>query len=271
MNVDEKNDTFWSELCGTHDAKKLGVNDKSPKSIQKFDEWYLAFYPYLLNYIPTNLKNKKVLEIGLGYGTLSSVLIKSGSVYTGLDVARGPVEMNQYRAKILGAEVQSSKGSALRLPFEPNTFDHVVSIGCLHHTGDLPKAISEVMRVLKPGGIAHLMVYNALSYRQFISSPFSSIKSIFRPSSHPDLRSVNDTRYDANAEGIAAPETVYVKPSELRYMVAEHNLISLKLENIGVPGNNRLQLLIRKFVLKTLARFIGLDIYLICEKKPKHI
>ena len=41
-----------------------------------------------------------------------------------------------------------------------NWFDGVVSIGCLHHTGDIQGGLDEIHRVLKPNGRALIMLYN---------------------------------------------------------------------------------------------------------------
>lgn len=50
--------------------------------------------------------------------------------------------------------------------FATETFDYVYSIGCLHHTGDVPRSIEEVHRVLVPGGRAVVMLYNRHSLRR---------------------------------------------------------------------------------------------------------
>src|SRR4029079_5522541 len=52
------------------------------------------------------------------------------------------------------------------LPFDSNTFDLVYSNGGIDHTPNTARAVSEIMRVLKPGGRAIVMVYaeNSLQY-----------------------------------------------------------------------------------------------------------
>ncbi len=56
-----------------------------------------------------------------------------------------------------------SLGDAEAFPFEDNSFDIIYSWGVLHHTPDTRRAIEEVYRVLRPGGIARIMVYNRYS------------------------------------------------------------------------------------------------------------
>jgi SAM-dependent methyltransferase len=169
LSLDERNTAFWNELCGSALARQLGIQDASPESLARFDAAYLAIYPYLERYLDAPLAGREVLEIGLGYGTLSGELMRRGARYHGVDLARGPVEMVRARLARTGAtdvEERVVQASALELPFPDARFDYVYTIGCLHHTGDLPRAVAEVHRVLKHGGTAVVMLYNRHSWRQ---------------------------------------------------------------------------------------------------------
>ena len=81
-----------------------------------------------------------------------------------IDVSAKVVRFCEYRASLLGVKIQANVASALNIPFPNEYFDSVVSLGCFHHTGNLEKAINEVLRVLKPGGTLHLMVYSSHSH-----------------------------------------------------------------------------------------------------------
>jgi ubiquinone/menaquinone biosynthesis methyltransferase len=154
-DVSQRNAEFWDELCGSHLARQLGIRDASPGELARFDAAYLAIYPYLLGYFPREqVAGRRVLDVGLGYGTLAEALARMGADYHGLDIATGPVEMARHRlAGVPGARpAQVQQGSVLELPFPDASFDLLASIGCLHHTGDLFGAIQEVRRVLRPGG-----------------------------------------------------------------------------------------------------------------------
>ena len=70
----------------------------------------------------------------------------------------------------VGDPLHVVQGSALELPFDEGTFDDVYSIGCLHHTGDLVRAVSEVRRVLRPDGRAVVMLYNRHSLRLVVKA-----------------------------------------------------------------------------------------------------
>ena len=137
--IDAKNAAFWDELCGSQLARQLGITDNSPASLKKFDDWYFDFYPYLYDHIPfAELKGKRVLEVGLGYGTVAQKIAESGAHYHGLDIAAGPVAMAAHRCQLVGAkDAAVRQGSILEPPFDAGSFDWVVAIGCLHHTGDM--------------------------------------------------------------------------------------------------------------------------------------
>src|SRR5919202_281850 len=117
-SLDALNADFWNDLCGALLARSIGVVDRSQGSLRKFDEQYFAAYPYLLDYIPfAELRGRRVLEIGLGYGTLAQCIAESGALYSGLDIAHEPVAMVNQRLRANGLGGQAQQGSILAAPF----------------------------------------------------------------------------------------------------------------------------------------------------------
>ncbi|MGI8527239.1 MAG: class I SAM-dependent methyltransferase [Pseudolabrys sp.] len=266
--VDKQNIAFWNELCGTGLAKTLGITDNSAESLKKFDDWYFDFYPYLYDHIHFDRAGgKKVLEIGLGYGTVAQKLMESGANYHGLDIANGPVEMAQHRARLLGREADVHQGSALAIPYPDETFDYVVTIGCLHHTGDLARAMIEVARVLKKGGEAMIMVYSAVSYRHWKAAPGDTLQRRLRPQfewTNADVKLRKN--YDMNQEGSAAPETTFISPGEARQFLGRHfRTVRVTPRNIGgdfAPA----RFMSREKLNAVFERWVGLDLYIECVK-----
>jgi ubiquinone/menaquinone biosynthesis C-methylase UbiE len=88
-----------------------------------------------------------------------------GAKVVALDITVGRVISAQRKLKLVrqgrGCAIQ---GDAENLPFEDGTFDIVYSFGVLHHTENTEQAISELHRVLKPGGQAAVMLYSKSSY-----------------------------------------------------------------------------------------------------------
>jgi SAM-dependent methyltransferase len=265
---DANNIAFWNELCGTSDAKRLGITDNGVPNLKKFDDWYFSFYPYLNDHIPfQKLSGLKVLEVGLGYGTVAQRLMECGAIYHALDVADGPVAMARHRAKLLGKTIEVLQCSALAIPYPEDTFDFVVSIGCLHHTGDLALGLREVHRVLRAGKSAVIMVYNALSYRHWWRAPSSTYRRMKTPSfdwsnAGPELRS----SYDANERGDAAPLTTFVSPEEIRIHLLRHfSSVRVTPRNVGHdfwPG----RVMPRSLANQLFGPLFGLDLYIECVK-----
>lgn len=262
--IDAANSAFWDELCGTLLAKQLGVSDASPDSLKKFDDWYMKFYHYLDKHIPfSNFAGKSILEVGLGYGTVSQRIVESGAVYSGLDIAAGPVDMVNKRIALAGGKGEAVRGSVLQAPFPDEHFNYVVAIGSLHHTGALERAIREVHRLLKPNGQAIIMVYNAASYRQWAAAPLDTLKRVMQSANrYRGGNEVNERMrraYDADSTGSGAPQTEFVTKSELEYLCRSFSSRRIVAENIGAEF--WLRYLNRKFACRVLGPFLGLDLY----------
>lgn len=266
--LDQKNAAFWDELCGTGFAQHLGIKDHSEESLRKFDDAYFQFYPYLLEHIrPELMRGQKVLEIGLGYGTVGQRIFEEGTEYFGLDIAESPVKMMNYRSHMKRLPEKAQQGSMLACPFEAKMFDHVVSIGCFHHTGDIQKCFDETHRILKPGGRAMIMVYNKYSYRQWYKNFWPTLCASFSSKREVGtaLSKKNRKDYDTNKAGEGAPEVVLSSIKELKDMLKKFRRVSFQKENFNNYGYIN-KVIDRKHFLNTLGKVVGLDIYIECYK-----
>ena len=265
--VPQQNDTnasvnkeFWNELCGTGLAKSLGIEDHSLSSIERFDNAYLDLYPYLLKYIePKKMAGKNVLEIGLGYGTLSRCLLKKGASYLGMDVAENPPTMLKHSFNLLNIPGDTVQGDFLNNNFDDNSFDYVISIGCFHHTGNIARCIDETYRILKPGGIAILMIYNQFSLRQWIRWPFATLRALLVGNSQSNTEQRN--AYDARADGSAAPVTEFTSIREAKKLLRNFQNVRLVKENCDDFKIYKKRKVARKDLLGIVGPFAGLDIY----------
>jgi SAM-dependent methyltransferase len=263
-SIDTANAAFWDELCGSALARQVGITDGSPDSLRRFDDAYMAIYPYLRRHLEPVLRRRgRTLEIGLGYGTVSGLLASEGADYHGLDIARGPVEMVRGRLTQLGQPErveQVVQGSALSIPWPDGHFDALVSIGCLHHTGNLAGCVDEVRRVLAPGGIAMIMVYNRDSLRQLVVlRPRAALARLRGDRGDVAARAA----YDANAAGDAAPFTEFTSARGVRAMFAGFHDVSIVRENMDPIPRLRLS---REQLLGWPARLFGLDLYVTAVK-----
>jgi SAM-dependent methyltransferase len=267
--LDQRNAEFWDELCGTTFARALGLVGRDRETLEAFDRAYFAFYPYLRGYLDRfDLAGKRVLEIGLGYGTLGEELARRGADYFGLDIAEGPVRMMRHRLEMLGRGTpdQVMQGSVLAMPFEDETFDFVYAIGVLHHTGDLSASVDHVRRVLVPGGRAVVMVYHAGSWRQWKQVRSKRSWARFRGRRGPTEVDVAQM-YDSNVIGTAAPHTDYVSRREVADLFGRFGKVDVRTRNFDdlryMPGR-----VIRRqrIIGSPLEAWLGLDLYIVATR-----
>jgi ubiquinone/menaquinone biosynthesis C-methylase UbiE len=257
------NQPFWDELCGTHMFQSLGLKEVNKETVKIFDEHYFKYYEYLKkDYIDVpSLKNKKVLEIGLGFGTVAGLLADNSKEYTGLDYSRGPVDMLNTRIGWLGKDQSSNaiQGSALKLPFDDNTFDYVVSIGCLHHTGDTEKCIQEVERVVKKGGQVLIMLYYSHGYKNILF-PFYYIKNlVYNKKKISNAAEYFRSMYDKDMEGNAAPIVDRVSVGDCERLFKNFKQLKITKEIANAK--------LRNSILGGILKPIGHDLYITGTKQ----
>jgi len=100
-------------------------------------------------------KNTKVLDIGSGYGGAARYLAHThGCKVWCLNLSEKENERNRLKNKDQDLEylITVVDGCFEKLPFEDGRFDTVWSEDALLHSGDKPKVVSEVARVLRTGG-----------------------------------------------------------------------------------------------------------------------
>ena len=104
------------------------------------------------------LKGKEVLDAGCGGGRYSVAWRLLGAKrVVGIDISALGISDAKQRIAQAGTDgVILEQGDVLALPFEESSFDIVSSNGVLHHTVDWKSGVSEVVRVLKPGGLGWL-------------------------------------------------------------------------------------------------------------------
>jgi SAM-dependent methyltransferase len=106
------------------------------------------------------IAGRRVLDLGCGNGYVLSRYAKEGAKVYGVDLTETGIELCRRRFELSGLNGHFTVGSAEDLPYPDNAFDVVCSMGVLHHTPDTEVAVSEVFRVLKPGGRLIVMFYH---------------------------------------------------------------------------------------------------------------
>ena len=113
-----------------------------------------------------NIKNKSVIEIGCGAGRFLNIIKKyNPSLLVGVD-ASNAVDSLSNHLNLKNKNLLIVQADIFRLPFKLNIFEHVFSIGVLHHTPDPFLAFKKISLLTKINGDLSISVYeNSLAHR----------------------------------------------------------------------------------------------------------
>jgi ubiquinone/menaquinone biosynthesis C-methylase UbiE len=113
-----------------------------------------------------------VLDIACGNGNTSLSAARRGCRVTGIDLTPELLEQGRRRAAAEHLNIDFQEGDAESLPFDDVSFDTVLSTFGIMFVPDRRKALSEMLRVLKPGGkigLANWWSGTALAHRAIIA------------------------------------------------------------------------------------------------------
>lgn len=101
-------------------------------------------------------KNGKLLDIGCGVGDFieSFNYYRPGMKISAVDISKKAISL----AKERKIKAEFKVANAQKLPFKNNSFDVVTCFDLIEHVQYPTKAIKEIFRVLKPGGIFHALI-----------------------------------------------------------------------------------------------------------------
>jgi ubiquinone/menaquinone biosynthesis C-methylase UbiE len=163
------------------DKKIIDEINKSAYAADDVVGWYehldfiLEPEAAILKKIAPVIRNKKLLDIGIGAGRTTKFLLEISQDYTGIDYTAGIAELAQKKypaAKILCLDARDLA------VFESELFDFVLfsfnAIDYMAHE-DRVKALKEFYRVLKPGGFFMFSTHNR-DYQYFDKFPWQEGK-----------------------------------------------------------------------------------------------
>ncbi|MGD1052277.1 MAG: class I SAM-dependent methyltransferase [Candidatus Dormibacteria bacterium] len=102
-----------------------------------------------------------VLEVAPGPGYLAVEMARPGTLrVTGLDISRTMVELATESARAAGVSVDLRRGDVTAMPFEKDGFDLVVCQAAFKNFKQPVRALDEMHRVLRPGGLAVIQDMN---------------------------------------------------------------------------------------------------------------
>ena len=99
----------------------------------------------------------KFADIGGGYGRLANEYLKRAHEVIIFDYSKS--ELAQAK-EVYGDKIETRAGDIYKLPFKDDELDGLLMVRVTHHLKHLDKAVAELYRVLKPGGVAVIEVAN---------------------------------------------------------------------------------------------------------------
>ena len=154
---------YWnSRTCQTRVATAPQYSREFYEQIEDYrakDEPEIAGFAEFTRY-----RDKQVLEVGVGSGSDFIQWARAGAKAHGIDLTEEAIRYTSRRLDTYGLKCESLRvADAESLPFADETFDLVYSYGVIHHTPNTPKALAEIIRVMKVGGRGKIMLYNKRS------------------------------------------------------------------------------------------------------------
>jgi len=95
---------------------------------------------------------RRILDVGCGDAALAVALAKRSAIVTGVDADPRMLVAGRARAEANGVAVQLLQGDVRALAFPDGSFDLVLAVTVLCFVNDAARAVSEMARVLVPGG-----------------------------------------------------------------------------------------------------------------------
>lgn len=188
----------------------------------------------------------KILEIGCGIGTVVHELSKKGHNIIGIDISGEAIEYGRKKYGSLCLEVQAAE----TLPYEDESFDVVMSFDVFEHIKEIDTHISEVRRVLRPGGYYLFQTPNKYSN---IIYEILWTKSLQWRRYHPSLHSPGQLRRRMARHGF---ETRFIKMNPINEFTEK------KLQKLGLLGH-----ILRRVNFRKMPLVLQTNLYVITNKK----
>ena len=186
---------------------------------QLMGRWSKKLAPLFIEFVGVE-NGEKVLDVGCGTGSLTFALARAADVGEVAAVDYSPVFVEEAIRRNTDPRVTIRQADACALPFEDGTFDRALALLVLHFVPEAGRAVAEMRRAVRPGGVVAAAVWDHLG-------------------GMPGMRMMIDTVAVLSEAGRQLRARYcfqpMMQPGEMKRTFAEHGLVDI----------NQVQLIIR--------------------------
>jgi len=136
---------------------------------ERYEEWFSTAIGRLVKETECRLvlemldprAGERIFDAGCGTGVFTLDYLEAGAEVVGLDISRPMLDLAVKKAA--GYPFSAVQGDMLSLPFGDGFFDKAVSVTALEFIEDANRAVGELFRVTRPGGLIVVATLNSLS------------------------------------------------------------------------------------------------------------
>ena len=144
------NNAFYGDLGDLwwdREGQMAGLHEMTPVRSAYFEQTFIQV-------LGTEIcQSGRFIDVGCGGGILTEALARRGYQITGLDISEGALRAARRHATNSGVKVEYRRSSAYHLGIKTESVEGVIASDVFEHLHDFARAVSEMARVLKLGGV----------------------------------------------------------------------------------------------------------------------
>jgi SAM-dependent methyltransferase len=128
---------------------------------QLMGRWSQKLAPLFIEFVGVE-NGEKILDVGCGTGSLTFALARTVDLSEIAAIDYSPVFVQEAIRRNTDPRIKVRQADACALPFEGGTFDRALALLVLHFVPEAGKAVAEMRRVVRPGGVVAAAVWDHL-------------------------------------------------------------------------------------------------------------
>ena len=128
---------------------------------QLMGRWSQRLAPLFIDFAGV-ADGERILDVGCGTGSLTFALARAANLGEIAAIDYSPVFVEEAIRRSTDPRIRIQRADACALPFEGNTFDRAFALLVLHFVPEAGKAVSEMRRVVRSGGVVAATVWDHL-------------------------------------------------------------------------------------------------------------